>query len=171
MLGVESQGGPALACDARDLISLPPAQFDAVYCFHHLELHHRLDGVNVLRGFTHLLKPDGFAQVVVSDLQAVMHAIASANVGLQKVLYQSAAGPIAVQDLIYGSGEQPERACAARHAHRSEFTPQSLCDALNRAGFAEVHALVATEAFEITAFAFKSAPTHAQRTVLGLPAA
>ncbi|MBI3370502.1 MAG: class I SAM-dependent methyltransferase [Betaproteobacteria bacterium] len=171
VLGVESHAGPGLACDARDLVSLPSAQFDAVYCFHQLEQYHRLDGVNVLRGFMHLLKPGGFAQMVVTDLHAVMQAIAGANVDLQTVLYQSPAGPIAIEDLIYGSDGQPESPGAARHAHRSEFTPRSLCEALTRAGFAEIHAQVVQENFEITAFAFKSASTKAQRSVLNLPAA
>lgn len=170
MLGVECRGGLAVA-DARDLGSLPPAQFDAVYCFHHLEQHHKLDGVNVLRGFMHLLKPGGFAQVVATDVDSVMQRIARANVDVRTVLYQSSAGPVSIEELIYGACAQPDRPAAASGAHRSEFTPQSLCEALTRAGFAETHALVAQDAFEITAFAFKSVPTKAQRSVLGLPAA
>lgn len=168
---IESHGAPGATCDARDPSGFPAAQFDAVYCFHELEQHHRLDGVNVLRGFMHLLKPGGFAQVVVTDVDAVMQGIAGANADMQMVLYESSAGPVAIEDLIYGSGAAPELPRKARRAHRSQFTPQSLCAALTRAGFAEAHALVVQETFEITAFAFKSAATKAQRTLLRLPEA
>lgn len=142
-----------------------------MYCFHELEQHHRLDGVNVLRGFTHLLKPGGFAQVVVTDVEAVMQGIASANAEMRTVLYESLAGPVAIEDLIYGSGAAPELPRKANRAHRSQFTPQSLCDVLTRAGFAEARALVVQETLEIAAFAFKSAATRAQRSLLRLPEA
>lgn len=171
LLEAESHGGSAAGCDVRDLFSLAPSQFDAVYCFHHLEHYHRLDGANVLRGFMHLLKPDGFAQVVVTDLHAVMQAIAGAKADLRTVLYRSSAGPVAIEDLIYGYDAQPELPGATRRAHASEFTRRSLCEALTRAGFAQIHARAAQQAFEIIAFAFKSAPTMAQRSLLDLPAA
>ena len=171
LLDADARGESDVDFDARDLASLPPAQFDAVYCSHYLECHHRLDGVNVLRGFLHVLKPDGFAQVIVSDLQAVMQGVAGANVDLAKVLYRSPAGPIAVRDLIYGIGDGVDHSVRGRYAHKTEFTPQSLCKTLAHVGFPYIHSVVAPESFEITALAFKSLPTTEQRTLLNLPAA
>lgn len=169
LLGNDRRAEPDIECDARDLASLPPEQFDAVYCSHHLELHHRLDGVNVLRGFLHVLKPGGFAQVIVSDLQEITRAVATAKVDPGTTLYRTPAGPIAVRDLIYGIGEGTGHAARAQFIPRTEFTPQSLCQTLARAGFAAMQAVVAPESFEITVFAFRSAPTMEQRELLNLP--
>src|SRR6266446_7887238 len=48
-------------------LALAASQFDAVYCSHNLEHYYRHDGATVLRGFLHVLKPDGFAEIKVPD--------------------------------------------------------------------------------------------------------
>ena len=47
LLDIDPRGEPDIVCDARELTSLPPAQFDAVYCSHNLEHYYRYDGRRV----------------------------------------------------------------------------------------------------------------------------
>ena len=75
LLDIDPAGGPDLVCDARRLDTLPAQQFDAVYCSHNLEHYYRHDTGSVLRGFLHVLKFDGFAEIRVPDLRSVMQKL------------------------------------------------------------------------------------------------
>src|SRR5438270_2089285 len=75
LLDVDPRGRPDIVCDARNLQFLQGGQFDAVYCSHNLEHYHRHDGAKVLRGFHHVLKADGFAEIKVPDLESVIQRI------------------------------------------------------------------------------------------------
>ena len=72
VLDIDASMRPDIVCDARQLASLAGAQFDAVYCSHNFEHYYPHDGRNVLQGFLHVLKSDGFAEIHVPDLKAVM---------------------------------------------------------------------------------------------------
>ena len=37
LLDVDTKSAPDVVCDARELASLPAAQYDAIYCSHNLE--------------------------------------------------------------------------------------------------------------------------------------
>jgi hypothetical protein len=171
LLDIDARAGPDIVCDARKLESLQPHQFDAVYCSHNLEHYHRHDGVAVLRGFLHVLKSDGFAEIRVPDLQAVMRHAVEAGLELESLLYESPAGPIAVHDVIFGFGKEIESSGSDFYAHKTGFSSKSLCTALERAGFAKVWVPAVPLAFEIHAFAFKSEPTQIQLASLAGPAA
>jgi SAM-dependent methyltransferase len=171
LLDVDSRGKPDIVCDARALDSLPAGQFDAVYCSHNLEHYYRHDGAKVLRGFLHVLKPDGFAEVRVPDLECVMRRVVKDNMGIVDVLYQSGAGPISVQDVIYGLGTEIEQSGSDFYAHKTGFTPKSLGQTLTAAGFGGVFLFVAPEIFETRALAFKQPPTEEQQQLLHLPRA
>jgi hypothetical protein len=84
------------------------------------------------------------------------------------VLYESASGPITVQDVLYGFGREIEQSGQDFYAHKTGFTPKSLHRALEHAGFTAIFLFEAPEAFEVKAFAFKSEPTAAQRRLLDL---
>jgi|SRR5450631_4145486 SAM-dependent methyltransferase len=166
MLDIDARGGPDIVCDARELITLPGAQFDAVYCSHNLEHYYKHDGAKVLRGFLHVLKPDGFAELRVPDMEGVMKAVVARNLDIEAILYVSPAGPISVRDVIYGWSKEIERSGVDFYAHKTGFTATSLNSMLREAGFVETAMYVSDEAFELRALAFKMIPLESQRQLL-----
>src|SRR5205085_7292034 len=132
------------------------------------EHYYKHDGVKVLQGFLHVLKPDGFAEIVVPDINSVMKRAVDSQLDLEDVLYASPSGPMTVSDVVYGWALQIERSGVDFYAHKTGFTTRSLQALLLRSGFAKVYMFVWEEAFEIKAIAFKSEPTFEQRRLLGL---
>jgi SAM-dependent methyltransferase len=165
---IDPAGGPDIVCDARDLVSLEAGQFDAIYCSHNLEHYYQHDGAKVLRGFLHVLKPQGFAEIRVPDLRCVMKRLVATGMDIEDTLYVSPGGPISVRDVIYGWGKQIEQSGVDFYAHKTGFTPASLRAVLEQTGFAKVFVGEIEEAFEIRALAFKTEPTDLQRTSLGV---
>jgi hypothetical protein len=165
LLDVDPKGSPDLVCDARELTRLPPAQFDAVYCSHNLEHYYRHHGQQVLRGFLHVMKPEGFAEIVVPDLKAVMRKVVNDGIELEDVLYRSAAGPITVRDVIYGWGKQIESSGVDFYAHKNGFSPATLRQFVQDAGFGTVIVGERPEAFEMRALAFPGNPAPWQRAL------
>jgi len=168
LLDIDPAGNPDIVCDARELLSLAPLQFDAVYCSHNLEHYYKHETAAVLRGFLHILKMDGFAEIRVPDMDSVMKGVVERDLDIEDILYVSPAGPIAVRDVIYGWSVEIERSGEDFYAHKTGFTATSLRTALLEAGFATVLPFVAKEAFELRALAFKAEPTPSQRTLLAL---
>ncbi len=169
LLDIDPAGEPDIVADARELAALAPAQFDAVYCSHNLEHYYRHEVPRVLAGIQHVLKADGFAQIRVPDVQAVMRAAVQRNLDLEDVLYTSPAGPITVLDVIYGYGVEIERSGHDFYAHKTGFTQNSLLKALRLAGFS--HLYCGTGNLELNALAFKQPPDADTRRLFGLPAA
>lgn len=170
LLDIDPKGNPDVVCDARELQTLKANQFDAIYCSHNLEHYYRHDGVKVLRGFMHVLKPDGFAEIKVPDITAVMRNVVATGCDLEDTLYVSPSGPIAVNDVLYGWGKKIEESGQDFFAHKTGFSPKSLTRVLNAAGFGTVYIHAREEAFEIASLAFKTRPTEAHRKLLGLDA-
>lgn len=168
LLDIDPAGKPDIVCDARELDRLPAAQFDAVYCSHNLEHYYKHDGVRVLQGFRHVLKPDGFAEIRVPDLRCVMRKFVAADMDLEDALYMSPAGPMTVRDVIYGWAKEIEESGHDFFSHKTGFTPTSLTTALQDAGFPNVYVRVIEEGFEVGALAFKRPPTPEQMKLLGL---
>jgi predicted SAM-dependent methyltransferase len=169
LLDIDAKVHPDIVCDARQLASLPAAQFDAVYCSHNLEHYYPHDGRKVLRGFLHVLRPEGFAEIRVPDLNSVMEKVIKSKLDIEQVLYVAPAGPITVRDVIFGYAREIEESGHDYFAHKTGFTPRSLYRLLMEAGFAEVFVSVASELFDMRAVAFKGAATPQQRTLLELP--
>jgi ubiquinone/menaquinone biosynthesis C-methylase UbiE len=171
LLDIDPKGKPDVVCDARELQSLAASRYDAVYCSHNLEHYYQHDGPKVLKGFLHVLKPNGFAEIRVPDMNSVMKRVVESNLDIEDVLYQSPSGPISVRDVFYGWGKQIEASGVDFYAHKTGFTNHSLRALLLRSGFPTVYMFVSEEAFEIRAIAFKKEPAAVQLTLLGLPAA
>jgi hypothetical protein len=167
LLDIDPRGKPDIVCDARELASLPGAQFEAVYCSHNLEHYHRHDVPRVLSGFLHVLKPQGFAHIRVPDMEELMRTVVAKSLDIDDVLYVSPAGPITVRDTIYGYGVEIERSGNDFYAHKTGFTRKSLIGMLNRCGFP--HLFLGTGNFEIAAFAFREAPSAEAKALLKLP--
>lgn len=167
LLDIDPKGAPDIRSDARDLRKLAPAEFDAIYCSHNLEHYHAHDVPAVLAGFLHVLKSDGFAEIRVPDLDAVMRAYVGKGLDLEGELYRAAAGPILVRDVIYGWGSRIARTGEDFYAHKTGFTPASLIRALRAAGFGPIVRRPG-RAYELLLIAFRSPPTPAQTALLAL---
>ena len=166
LLDVDPRGGPDIVCDARELWRLPPRTYDAVYCSHNLEHFYRHDVPKVLKGFRMVLKKDGFAFINVPDMSAVMRAVIESGLDIDDVLYQSPAGPIMINDVIYGLQVEIERSGQDFYAHKTGFTEKSLARVLKENGFPRVYGRAGN--YEITAIAFLQEPSDSQRKLLGL---
>lgn len=169
LLDIDPAGKPDLLCDARELDSLPGAQYDAVYCSHNLEhyLHHQVR--RVLKGFLHILKDDGFADIRVPDIAQVMRHCVSTNADLDDVLYAPPDGPVLVRDMFWGWGMQIESSGNDFFAHKTGFTPKSLTRCLEDAGFAEVFIDTGgSPPFEIRALTFKRVGPNPHKAALGI---
>ena len=166
---IDPAGNPDLLCDARELDSLPGAQYDAVYCSPNLEhyLHHHVRAV--LKGFLHVLKEDGFAEIKVPDILAVMKRVIAENLDLDDQLYVAPSGPIQVRDVVWGYGIEIESSGNDFYAHKTGFSPKSLTAFLENAGFAEVFLDGAgPERLEVAAVAFKRAGPNPHKASFGL---
>jgi SAM-dependent methyltransferase len=169
LLDIDPAAGDAdIVCDARELDGFEGGRFDAVYCSHNLEHYYRHDVPRVLAGFLHVLKPDGFAEIRVPDLEAVFRKVASGEVGLEDELYRADGGPIAAIDVVYGWGKEIEANGQDFFAHKTGFTATTLVAALRRAGFGEIWMVPASGSYELRAFAFKAAPTPGQHKLFGI---
>jgi SAM-dependent methyltransferase len=169
LLDIDPALEPDVVCDARRLDTLPAQQFDAIYCSHNLEHYYRHDTKSVLRGFLHVLKTDGFAEIRVPDLRAVMQRVVWDNLDVDAILYQSGAGPIGVLDVIYGLASEIEESGSDFQQHKAGFTPQSLGRTLEQAGFGPVFLFASPEAYECRALAFRAWPTPYHQQLLKLP--
>lgn len=163
MLDIDPRSNADLICDARKLDSLAPSAFDSVYCSQNLEHYHRHEGLQVLKGFRHVLKSHGFAFIVVPNIEAVVTLMVERNLDIDDVLYQTTNGmPILLRDVIYGYAKEIESSGNDFFAHKTGFTPRSLQRFIQDAGFAEV--MVRTKGWlDVMAFAFKERPAPALR--------
>lgn len=168
LLDIDPVGKPDIVLDGRKLTELPAGQFDAILCSHNLEHYFRHDVPKVLGGFFHVLKPGGFAQILVPDLMELMRRTVQGNLDLEEQLYLSNAGPIAPLDVIYGLGRQIETSGADFYAHKTGFSAQSLTRAVEKAGFGPNFAKVGD--LEINLIAFKGKPDPEYLRLFGIPA-
>ena len=167
LLDIDPAGKPDIVCDARALTSLPAQGYDAVWCSHNLEHYWRHDLPKVLAGFLHVLKGDGYAEIRVPDMKSVFEEMLKRGMDIDDILYESPAGPISVNDVIYGFGRKIAESGVDFYAHKNGFTHRSLVMALRAAGFATV--FTGSAPFEISSLAFKTAPTPEQRALFRLP--
>jgi SAM-dependent methyltransferase len=169
LLDIDPKGNPDVVCDARELLTLPAATYDAVYCSHNLEHYHRHDGLKVLAGFIHVLKADGFVHIRVPDLGELMRVLAEKNLDIDDFLYQSPAGPITARDVFYGYGVEIESSGNDFFAHKTGFTEKSLSAFLAKAGFPWVFMGVGN--LEIMAIAFANKPSEYAEKLFNLTGA
>jgi hypothetical protein len=166
LLDIDPRGSPDIVCDARNLTSLTGNCYDAIYCSHNLEHYYRHDGLNVIRGFVHMLNATGFAEIRVPDIKQVMDALRERQLEVDDVLYVSQAGPISAHDILYGLQTEIVSSGQDYYAHKTGFTHKSLVKILMDGGFKEVY-LVNDEGLALHAFAFKTEPTPEQLVRLG----
>lgn len=167
LLDIDPRGAPDVLCDARELASHTAESYDAIYCSHNLEHYFTHDVPRVLKGFLHVLRPDGFAEIRVPDIGALIRTVVARNLELDDVIYVSKAGPILVRDVIYGYGREIEASGQDFYAHKTGFSPAVLRKALATAGFRQL--MFANGELEVRVIAFKTAPTDYHRTLFKMP--
>ena len=167
LLDINPAGGVDIALDARRLHELPAAAFDAVYCSHNLEHYYAHEVPRVLAGFAHVLKEEGFVELRVPDLEAVMAATVGRSLDVEDALYVSPAGKISVRDVLYGFGTEIARG-NEHYAHKTGFTARSLARLLSAAGFGHVYPLAELGVFEMHVAAFRRPPDETVRSLLRL---
>jgi len=126
---------PDLVANIADLSAIPDGVIDAVWSAHCVEHLFAYQVPMALAGFRRVLCTSGFACVIVPDLQAIAHWIASDR--LHETIYESAAGPVTAQDMLWGFGVAIARGDTAM-AHHCGFTPTLFLQRLQEAGFAEI---------------------------------
>jgi SAM-dependent methyltransferase len=167
LLDIDPRGSPDVVKDARELAELEPAQFDAIYCSHNLEHYFPHEVPQVLAGFRHVLKPDGFAEIRVPDLDLVIKTYVEKGLDITDVLYEATVGPITVRDVIYGWNVEIARTGQAFYAHKTGFTQKSLAAELISAGFSQVYRRPG-RAFELNVLASLAPLSKEQKALLDL---
>ena len=167
LLDIDPERSPDIVRDARELSQLPSSEYDAVYCSHNLEHYYRHDVSKVLLGFLHVLKDDGFAQIIVPDLGDLMRIVVQKGMDIDDVVFRSQGRLVTVRDVLFGYGVEIERSGRDFYAHKTGFTRKSLFTILKTCGFANV--FIASDKLEITAVAFKTRPSESATALLGLP--
>ena len=125
-LDIDPNAEPDVCASMVDMGEIGP--FDAIYTTHTLEHIYPHEVPVALGEFKRVLKPGGFAVIVVPDLEGVE--------ATDEVLYDSPAGPVCGLDMIYGMSSLV--AINPHMAHRCGFTAKTLREVLEAAGFAKV---------------------------------
>jgi hypothetical protein len=167
LLDIDPESGADLICDAAKLkyMSRVFDIYDAVYCSHNLEHYYRHDVSAVLTGFNAVLKDDGFAHIIVPNMQHIFNNLAG-GADIEDIAYTSPAGPIKYIDMIYGFGAMIEKSGNDFMCHKNGFTAKSLGNILLTHGFS--HVFVGEQNINLFAFAFKQKPTDQQMIDLKL---
>jgi hypothetical protein len=167
LLDIDPDVMPDILCDAREIWKMEPRQYDAVYCSHNLEHFHWHDVQKVLKGFSLVLKKDGFAYIRVPDLLGVMRYVAENNLDLTDPLYTAINGyPMAALDVIYGWRKQVESSGADFFCHKTGFSLATLVAVLKENRFKFVYSRKSS--LELSAIAFMLPPGHEITALLGL---
>jgi len=118
-----------------DLGAIPARTIDAIWCAHCVEHLFSHQVPRALAEFRRVLREDGFACIIVPDLQAISHWIAADR--LHETIYKSKAGPVTAHDMIWGFGPAIAHG-KIEMAHHCGFTPTLFLENLRQAGFSEI---------------------------------
>jgi predicted SAM-dependent methyltransferase len=164
-LDIDPNARPDIVASMTDLSMVEAGQFDAVFSSHNLEHLYPHDVPKALAEFKRVLKPTGFALVIVPDLQRVGELIAADK--LEDPAYMSPSGPICPVDMLYGF-RQSLAAGNLFMAHKMGFTRKTLSQYLLRAGFVAVRAQ--RDNFDLFALGYRAMPdtTAAPQTPIKL---
>ena len=167
LLDLNPDVGADLVLDVRELTTLEPQQFDAVYCSHNLEhvRHHEVPGV--LAGFRHVLKPGGLAHIIVPDLQELMLVCVQQGIDLDGLLYESPMGPITPLDVLYGHGGIIAQSGQDGYAPRTGFSRRTLANVVEASGFSPMFCQQGN--LELNMITFNGDPDPELAALFGLP--
>ena len=129
---VDPAAQPDIVADVTDLAPVGAGTVDAVWTAHCIEHLYEHDVGGALGEIRRVLKDDGFACILVPDLQRIATLIAEDR--MHETLYTAPAGPITPHDIVFGFGPAIARGQLAM-AHRCGFTPSTMMRHLSAAGF------------------------------------
>jgi SAM-dependent methyltransferase len=132
---IDPDAEPDLLANVSDLSAVPDGTVDAIWCAHCVEHLFAHEVPLALSEFRRVLRHDGFACIIVPDLQQISQWIADDR--LHETIYESPAGPVTAHDMLWGYGPAIERG-ATQMAHHCGFTPTLFLDRLKEAGFREI---------------------------------
>jgi SAM-dependent methyltransferase len=131
---IEESVQPDIVADLTDLSPIEDGSADALWSSHCLEHLYQSQVPAALNEFYRVLTDDGFAVILVPDLQAVADRIVADK--FDETIYNSGLGPVSAHDMFYGFG--PAIAAGQTSmAHRCGFTPTILVNMLNTTPFVE----------------------------------
>jgi hypothetical protein len=120
---VEAAVQPDLVASVTDLSAIESGTANAIWSAHCIEHLYWHEVARALAEFHRILADDGFACIIVPDLQTIANYITADR--LHEVIYESPAGPVTAHDMLFGFGP----ALAQGHTsmgHRCGFTPTLL---------------------------------------------
>ncbi len=126
---------PDIVSSIIDLSAVPDRSVDAVWCSHCIEHLFAHEVPLALAEFRRVLRDDGFACIIVPDLQRIVQWIADDKIS--ETIYESGAGPVTAQDMIWGFGPAIAEGLVGM-AHHCGFTPTLFIEYLKDAGFSEI---------------------------------
>ena len=151
---------PDIVANIADLSAIPDGKVDVVWAAHCVEHLYAHQVPHAFAEFRRVLCKTGFACIIVPDLQAIAHFIATDR--LHETIYESAAGPVTGHDMVWGFGEAIARGKTTM-AHHCGFAPTLLLQYLKEAGFAEIVLRRRTHHLELAAVALKRPLTSPER--------
>jgi SAM-dependent methyltransferase len=152
---IEESVQPDIVADLTDLSPIESGAADALWSSHCVEHLYQAQVPGALSEFHRILKDDGFAVILVPDLQAVADRIVADK--FDEPIYNSGMGPVSAHDMFYGFGPSIEAGHTSM-AHRCGFTPTILVNLLNASSFAE-YAIRRLKSLELLVVARKSLGT------------
>ena len=150
-LDIDPKVSPEIVASITDMHMVETGVVDAVFSSHNVEHLFAHEVSLAFTEFARVLTPDGYAVIGVPDLQRVAQLIADDK--LLDPAYESAAGPIAPIDMVYGHRGYLERGHVFM-AHKTGFTARSLGQTLVDSGFARAE--ITRRDFDLWAVAYKS---------------
>jgi SAM-dependent methyltransferase len=150
---IDESAAPDVLADLTDLSPIPTGVADAVWASHCVEHLYAHEVSVALTEFRRILRSDGFACMIVPDLQTVAQHVAANR--MHEPLYQSASGPITPHDMLFGFGAAIAVGRTSM-AHRCGFTPGMLEQYFHERVFAEVVLRRRIPQFELAALAWAS---------------
>lgn len=137
LLDIDPSVNPDICADARELKSIEPNQYQAVYCSHNLEHYTKKDAKKVLAGFMHVLEPCGTVEIHVPNITELMRDMLSRNLDIEDVWYRAGNNPITYHDVLYGWSREVDRGNLF-YSHKCGFTALSLYAILEESGFKNI---------------------------------
>lgn len=127
---IDKKYDPDICGDITDLSNIPDKTFDVIFTSHTVEHIDFYKVIPTIKQFLRVLKDDGFARIIVPNLQSLGDKITEGN--LLETLYESDAGPINSLDIIYGHSASVLRNGDFMR-HKTGFTKRSFTELLNNA--------------------------------------
>lgn len=145
---------PDIIADLTDLSPLLDGSAHAIWASHCIEHLYEHQVPIALSEFRRVLRDDGFACIIVPDLQIVANYLVADR--LHEPLYDSEAGPVTPHDIIFGFGAAIAGGRTSM-AHRCGFTPSMLQQVFANIPFGEVLLRRRSAALELVAVARSTA--------------